>query len=155
VCCIWYLRIGIRSARTARVQRAGIAIQSALRLRGRAPAANCRGSITADALSLRPSCVQVLPALEPPRTNTAGTRRRAIGRKRNYIRSTSEARFRDFEISGRRSHGGAEDRRKQREESATRHKGNWRVSCFFLCVKHPWLPTGVLHCPGHPSCAGA
>jgi hypothetical protein len=26
---------------------------------------------------------------------------------------------------------------------------------FCLCVKHPWLPTGVLHCPGHPSCAGA
>jgi hypothetical protein len=22
-------------------------------------------------------------------------------------------------------------------------------------VKHPWLPTGVLHCPVHPSCAGA
>jgi hypothetical protein len=34
-------------------------------------------------------------------------------------------------------------------------KGNWRVSCFCLCVKHPWFPTGVLHCPGHPSCAGA
>jgi hypothetical protein len=28
---------------------------------------------------------------------------------------------------GRRSHGGAEARRKQREESTTRHKGNWRV----------------------------
>jgi hypothetical protein len=53
---------------------------------------------------------------------------------------------------GRCSHGGAEARRKQREESATGHKGNWRVSCFCLCVKHPWLPTGVLHCPGpgHP-----
>jgi hypothetical protein len=44
---------------------------------------------------------------------------------------------------------------KQREETTTRHKGNWRVPCFCLCVKHPWLPTGVLHCPGHPSCAGA
>jgi hypothetical protein len=29
------------------------------------------------------------------------------------------------------------DARKQREESTTRHKGNWRVSCFCLCVKHP------------------
>jgi hypothetical protein len=57
--------------------------------------------------------------------------------------------------SGRRSHGGAEARRNQREESTTRHKGNWRVPCSCLCVKHPWLPTGVLHCPGHPSCAGA
>jgi hypothetical protein len=56
---------------------------------------------------------------------------------------------------GRCSHGGAEARRKQREESTTRHKGNWRVSCFCLCVKHPWLSTGVLDCPGHPSCAGA
>jgi hypothetical protein len=34
-------------------------------------------------------------------------------------------------------------------------EGNWCVSCSCLCVKHPWLPTGVLHCPGHPSCAGA
>jgi hypothetical protein len=33
---------------------------------------------------------------------------------------------------GRCSHGGAEARRKQREESTTRHKGNWRVSCFCL-----------------------
>jgi hypothetical protein len=48
---------------------------------------------------------------------------------------------------GRCSHGGAEARRKQREEPTTRHKGNWRgvLSCFCLCVKHPWLPTGVLH----------
>jgi hypothetical protein len=37
---------------------------------------------------------------------------------------------------GRRSHGGAETRRKQREEATTRHKGNWRVPCFCLCVKH-------------------
>jgi hypothetical protein len=64
-------------------------------------------------------------------------------------------RFRDFEISGGRSHGGAEARRKQREETTTGHKGNWRVPCSCLCVKHSWLPTGVLHCPGHPSCAGA
>jgi hypothetical protein len=35
---------------------------------------------------------------------------------------------------GRRSHGGAEARRKQREETTTRHKGNWRVPCFCLCV---------------------
>jgi hypothetical protein len=56
---------------------------------------------------------------------------------------------------GRCSHGGAETRRKQREETTTRHKGNWRVPCVCLCVKHPWFPTGVLHCPGHPSCAGA
>jgi hypothetical protein len=39
---------------------------------------------------------------------------------------------------GRCSHGGAETRRKQREETATRHKGNWRVPCSCLCVKHPW-----------------
>jgi hypothetical protein len=54
---------------------------------------------------------------------------------------------------GRFSHGGAEIRRKQREETATGHKGNRRVPCSCLCVKHPWLPTGVLHCPGpviHP-----
>jgi hypothetical protein len=57
---------------------------------------------------------------------------------------------------GRCSHGGAETRRKQREETTTRHRGNWRVPCFCLCVKHPWaFPTGVLHRPGHPSCAGA
>jgi hypothetical protein len=55
-------------------------------------------------------------------------------------------------VGGRCSHGGAEGRREQREETATRHKGNWRVPCSCLCVKHPWLPTGVLHCPGHPSC---
>jgi hypothetical protein len=57
---------------------------------------------------------------------------------------------------GRRSHGGGEARRKQREESqrpATRAIG---VSRALACVlKHPWLPTGVLHCPGHPSCADA
>jgi hypothetical protein len=50
-------------------------------------------------------------------------------------------RLRDFEISGRRSHGGAETIRKQREEATARHKGNWRVPCFCLCVKDPWLPT--------------
>jgi hypothetical protein len=33
-----------------------------------------------------------------------------------------DSRFRDFEISGGRSHGGAENRRKQREETTTRHK---------------------------------
>jgi hypothetical protein len=55
---------------------------------------------------------------------------------------TIDSRFRYFDISGRRSHGGAETRRKQREETTTRHKGNWRVPCFCLCVKHPWLPTG-------------
>jgi hypothetical protein len=41
----------------------------------------------------------------------------------------------------------------RRQRPAT--KGNWRVPCSCMCVKHPWLPTGVLHCPGHPSCAGA
>jgi hypothetical protein len=51
-------------------------------------------------------------------------------------------------------------RRSRDQKQATRGandwpKGNWRVSCFCLCVKHPWFPTGVLHCPGHPSCAGA
>jgi hypothetical protein len=48
---------------------------------------------------------------------------------------------------GRRTHGGAEARRKQREEPATRHTPQgqlWRVSCSCLFVKHPWLPTGVL-----------
>jgi hypothetical protein len=29
--------------------------------------------------------------------------------------------------------------------------GTGPKTCFCLCVKHPWLPTGVLHCPGHPS----
>jgi hypothetical protein len=38
---------------------------------------------------------------------------------------------------GRCSHGGAEARRKQREESTTGHKGNWRVSCSCLCVETP------------------
>jgi hypothetical protein len=38
---------------------------------------------------------------------------------------------------GRRSHGGAEARRKQREESTARHKGNWRVPCSCLCVETP------------------
>jgi hypothetical protein len=57
---------------------------------------------------------------------------------------------------GRCSHGGAETRRKQREETATGHKGNWCVPCSCLCVKRPWFPTGVLHYPGgHPPCAGA
>jgi hypothetical protein len=55
-----------------------------------------------------------------------------------------------------RSHGGAEARRKQREETTTRHKGNLRVPCSCLCVKHLlWLPTGDLHGPDHPCCAGA
>jgi hypothetical protein len=45
----------------------------------------------------------------------------------------------DQRISGgRRSHGGAEARRKQREESTTGHKGNyWRVPCSCLCVETP------------------
>jgi hypothetical protein len=38
---------------------------------------------------------------------------------------------------GRRSHGGAEARRKQRGEPTTRHKGNWRASCSCLCVETP------------------
>jgi hypothetical protein len=29
----------------------------------------------------------------------------------------------------------------RRQRPAT--KGNWRVPCSCLCVKHPWLPTGV------------
>jgi hypothetical protein len=37
---------------------------------------------------------------------------------------------------GRCSHGGAETRRKQREDTATGHKGNWRAPCSCLCVKH-------------------
>jgi hypothetical protein len=36
----------------------------------------------------------------------------------------------------RRSRG-AEARRKQREESTTDHKGNWRVPCSCLCVETP------------------
>jgi hypothetical protein len=35
---------------------------------------------------------------------------------------------------GRRSHGGAEARRKQREESTTGHKGKWRVAPVLLPV---------------------
>jgi hypothetical protein len=38
---------------------------------------------------------------------------------------------------GRRSHGGAEARRKQREEPTTGHKGNWRVPCSCLRVETP------------------
>jgi hypothetical protein len=38
---------------------------------------------------------------------------------------------------GRRSHGGAEARHTQREETTTRHKGNWRVPCSCLCVETP------------------
>jgi hypothetical protein len=39
------------------------------------------------------------------------------------------------------------------QRPATRAIG---VSRALACVlKHPWLPTGALHCPGHPSCAGA
>jgi hypothetical protein len=39
------------------------------------------------------------------------------------------------------------------QRPATRAIG---VTRALACVlKHPWLPTGVLHCPGHPSCAGA
>jgi hypothetical protein len=48
-----------------------------------------------------------------------------------------------FEVSGRRSHGGAEARRKQREEATTGHKGNWRVPCSCLCVETP----AVAHSP--------
>jgi hypothetical protein len=62
-------------------------------------------------------------------------------------------------VGGELPHGGAETRRKQCEETTTRHKGNWRVPCFCLCVKHPWLPTGVLSfalAPRAPvTCAGA
>jgi hypothetical protein len=35
---------------------------------------------------------------------------------------------------GRCSHGGAETRRKQREETTTRHKGSCGVSRAFACV---------------------
>jgi hypothetical protein len=39
------------------------------------------------------------------------------------------------------------------QRPATRATG---VPRALACVlKHPWLPTGALHCPGHPSCAGA
>jgi hypothetical protein len=40
------------------------------------------------------------------------------------------SRFRDFEISGRCSHGGAEARREQREVTTTRHKG--QLACPVL-----------------------
>jgi hypothetical protein len=58
--------------------------------------------------------------------------------------------------SGRRSHGGAEARRKQREEPTTGHKGNWRVPCSCLCVETPVVAHRCFTLPrGHPSCAGA
>jgi hypothetical protein len=39
------------------------------------------------------------------------------------------------------------------QRPATRATG---VSRALVCVlKHPWFPTSDLHCPGHPSCAGA
>jgi hypothetical protein len=61
--------------------------------------------------------------------------------------------IRDYEISGRRSHGGAEARHKQREEATTGHKGNACVlntrgcpQVFYTAPvihpvrvhKHPW-----------------
>jgi hypothetical protein len=46
----------------------------------------------------------------------------------------------DQRISGgMRPHGGAEARRKQREEPTTGHKGNWRVPCSCMCVETPVL----------------
>jgi hypothetical protein len=57
---------------------------------------------------------------------------------------------------GWRSHGGAEARREQREESTTRPGGQLACLVFLpVVLGHPWFPTGALHCPGHPSCAGA
>jgi hypothetical protein len=43
-------------------------------------------------------------------------------REMRYWACWRASRFRDFEISGRRSHGGAKARRKQREETTTGHK---------------------------------
>jgi hypothetical protein len=58
--------------------------------------------------------------------------------------------------SGRRSHGGTEASRKQREEPTTRHKGNWRVPCSCLCVETPVVARRCFSLPrSHPSCAGA
>jgi hypothetical protein len=48
---------------------------------------------------------------------------------------------------GRRSHGRAVARRKQRDESTTRHKGNWRVPCSCLCAETP-TRTCLIHLLG-------
>jgi hypothetical protein len=58
--------------------------------------------------------------------------------KWKWIRSSVD----QWWLEGARSHGGAEARRKQREESTTGHKaqlarGNWCVSCSCLCVETP------------------
>jgi hypothetical protein len=59
----------------------------------------------------------------------------------------------DQRISGGwRSHGGAEARREQREESTTRPGGQLACLVFLpVVLEPPWFPTGALHCPGHPS----
>jgi hypothetical protein len=67
------------------------------------------------------------------------------------------SRFRDFEISRFLEGAPTEEPRldannARRQRPATRAIG---VSRALACVKHPWLPTGALHCPDHPSCAGA
>jgi hypothetical protein len=67
---------------------------------------------------------------------------------------TDFERLRDFEISGRRSHGGAEARRKQREEPTTGHKGNWRVPCPCLCVETPVVAHRCFALPRSPILCG-
>jgi hypothetical protein len=85
---------------------------------------------------VRPSMSAGPPApATGPRTNGGGLDQRISGSA-------------DQRISGGWcSHGGAEARRKQRKEPTTRHRGNWRVPCSCLCVKQPWLPTGVCTAP--------
>jgi hypothetical protein len=66
------------------------------------------------------------------KSEAAGGRRktkRSAGRGAEFPRARRRQRIAaDQRISGEwRSHGGAEARRKQREESTTGHKGNWRV----------------------------
>jgi hypothetical protein len=72
---------------------------------------------------------------------------------------------RDFEISRFLEGAPTEEPRPdannaRSQRPATRATGDWRahegVSRALACVlKHLRLPTGVLHCPSHPSCEGA
>jgi hypothetical protein len=100
-----------------------------------------------------PRCTLLCFHVAPPFLDSPGRGSRGLGRSVCVFSAASFAccRFRsgfagfasvpgsvDQWISGgRRSHGGAEARRKQREEPTTGYKGNWRVPCSCLCVETP------------------
>jgi hypothetical protein len=72
-----------------------------------------------------------------PAVNNADVNARATRRHKGVMISADQ-RIR----GGWHSHGGAEARRKQREEPTTRHKGNWRVPWSCLCVETPVVADG-------------